>query len=376
MPHNTSNTPYEAGRWVVTSFGGPSVLKYETIPTNKITQPGPSAALLRILICGISGADNIMRAGGYTRFPQTQKPGFTPGYDCVGVIESIGDQDDTYPSRGFEVGDIVATICVIGAYATHLTVPLDECLKLKKSDDLVKMAATPLNYMTAYGMLKSSAFPATESTRSVLIGSVAGGVGTALAQVAKMLFPSIKILGTCSPSKFDFVRALGVIPIDRTLPLSDLAVQVLKITDGEGVDIAYEMVGSESSMLSFLSATNDKFGRLVAIGFIGNVKVDGSGIADKIFNPVQFAEAHSDRMTFFSVTNHYWKAQREKFRTDYEEVIVPAVRDGRLKPVIGPLFQLKDAVRINEMLSTGEGVVGKLEMLVDEDVWNQYGVEN
>jgi NADPH:quinone reductase-like Zn-dependent oxidoreductase len=109
-------------------------------------------------------------------------------------------------------------------------------------------------------------------------------------------------------------------------------------------------------MHSFLSITKDMTGRLVAIGFIGNVKTDGSGLAEQTFNPVQFAEAHSDRMTFFSVTNHYWRAQRDRFRNDFEEVIVAAVRDGRLEPVIGPLFQLKDAVRVNEMFSTGEGV--------------------
>jgi NADPH2:quinone reductase len=185
-------------------------------------------------------------------FPQTQKPGFTPGYDCVGVIESIGEVDDTPHSRGFEAGDIVAVICVIGAYASHLSIPLNDCLKLKKSDDLVKMAATPVNYMTAYGMLSLSAFPVTESTHSVLIGSVAGGVGTALAQVAKMLFPGLKIFGTCSPAKFEFVRALGVIPIDRTLSASDLAATVLELNNGEGVDIAYEMVGSEVRIADFV----------------------------------------------------------------------------------------------------------------------------
>ena len=123
--------------------------------------------------------------------------------------------------------------------------------------------------MTAYGMLTPTAFPATESTRSLLIGSIAGGVGTALAQVTKMLFPRIKIFGTCHPVKFDFVQGFGVIPIDRTLPLSDLAAKTQELNNGEGVDIAYEMAGSEVSQLSFLSATKEITGRLVAIGFIG-----------------------------------------------------------------------------------------------------------
>ena len=98
-------------------------------------------------------------------------------------------------------------------------------------------------------------------------------------------------------------------------------------------------------------------------------------MVEQLFNLVQFTDAHSDRMTFFSVTNHYWRAQRERFRKDYEEIIVPALTDEKLKPIVGPLFQLKDPVRLNKMLSTGERVVGKLEMLADEEVWKQYGTK-
>lgn len=372
MSRNTSPTPIQPGHWVVTQFGGPSVLKWAPFPEAKLPAPGPNSTLIRILITGISGADNIQRAGGYTRVPQTSKPGFTPGYDCVGVIESLGELDGSEWTRGFSVGDIVATISVTGAYATHIVAPLEDCLPLRKGDNLISVVALPLNYMTALGMLKSSAFPVTEETESILIGSVAGGVGTAVAQVARMLFPKLKILGTCSEAKFNYVRGLGVVPIDRNGHPERIADKVRELTGGVGVDVAYEASGSEDNMRAFLSTTKQDSGKLIAIGMMANLKSDGSSVAEEIFDPISFATANSDRMSFFSVTNHYWRGQRERFREDFENVLLRAVREGRLRPAIGSLWQLKDAVEINQMLASGRGITGKLEMLVDEELWMRH----
>jgi len=109
--------------------------------------------------------------------------------------------------------------------------------------------------MTAYGMLRWSAFPVTDRAWSILIGSVAGGFGTAVAQLAQMLYPKLTIFGTCSPSKFDFARSIGVIPIDRNTPPERLAQTVRELNDGEGVDIAYKATASERNMKAFLDAT-------------------------------------------------------------------------------------------------------------------------
>ena len=372
MSQNTSPTPQKPGHWIVSEFGGPSVLKWEPFAENDLHTLAPNSAVLRILVAGISGADNIQRVGGYTRLPQTSKPGFTLGFDCVGVVESLGDSQDSEWASQYKVGDIVATFCVTGGYATHIAVSLEDCLPLRKDDDLVKAAALPLNYMTALGMLQLSMFPVDQNTESILIGSVAGGVGTAVAQVAKMLYPDLKIFGTCSPDKFDFVKALGVTPIDRNIPAGELPEKIRSVNGGRGVAVAYEATGSEENMKTFLSATKDDSGRLIAIGFLANINVDGSAIAKEIFNPIAFAEANKERMSFFSVTNHYWRGQRDRYRKDFEAVLLRAVREGDLAPAIGSLWQLKDAVEINEMLVSGRGITGKLEMLVDQELWLEH----
>ena len=355
------------GHWIVSKFGGPSVLKWEQFTS--LPTPLPDTARVRILISGIGGADNNMRAGGYTRNPLAAKPGFTPGYEIVGVIEAFGDE--TKDRQGFEIGDIVASLCVVGGYGTHTIVPLDEMLKLKKDDDLVSVTALILNYMTAYGMLKKSAFPMNEETESVLIGSVAGGVGTALAQLVKTFYPNVKMFGTCSSEKFEFVESMGVTPVDRNLPPETLSEVVRGLTGGRGVDIAYEMAGSHTALDAFLATTNEG-GKLIAIGFLANVKSDGSGINSAAFDPLKWCADRSGKASFFSVTNHYWKGQRPVFKKDFEDVLLSLVRSKRLLPIVTRLWRLEDAVEINEMLATGRGLTGKHEMVIDQTVWERY----
>jgi NADPH2:quinone reductase len=207
---------------------------------------------------------------------QGLKPGFTPGYDLVGIVESIGpilssSNSNGISSEAIKVGDTITSMSVVGAHATHTTLPLADLIKVREDDDLIKVSALPLNYMTGYGMLTRSAFPVTFSTESILIGSVAGGVGTALAQIAKLLFPNLNMFGTCSPSKFDTVRSLGVVPIDRNIDPMELPSKIRSLNSGKGVDIAYEATGSEANLQASLAATKTGVGKVVAIGFMANI---------------------------------------------------------------------------------------------------------
>lgn len=352
---------------MVTSFGGPSVLKWNQ--WSSVPKPGLNTALVRILICGVSGADNIMRTGGYTRFPQTSKPGFTPGYEITGVIEGFGEGEDR---QGFEVGDRIASIVVVGGYGTHLVVSLDDMLKLDQKDDLIKATALPLNFMTAYGMLRRSAFPVDERTSAVLIGSAAGGVGTAVAQLLQLFYPKVRIFGTASAAKFEFLRSLGVIPIDRTVPLEKLPDVIKSLNRGRGVGIAYDALGSPESMQAFLSATEGQTGKLIAIGFIANIKPDGSGIEEQVFDPIGWYNERSQRASFFSVTNHFWKAQRQAFRQIFENELLAAVRSGELAPRITKTWRLDDVIKLHHNLATGKDIQGKNEIVVDQDIWERH----
>ncbi|KAI9696131.1 MAG: hypothetical protein M1812_008487 [Candelaria pacifica] len=355
MTKTTAPTPTTPGHWVVPKFGPPSVLKWETLP--EPTPPAKDELAIRILAAGISGSDNVWRAGGYPK-PFHIEPGFTPGYDFVGVVDAIGED-----VRDFEKGDLVANLCIFGGYATHKTIPAKEAIKLRKEDDVVKMAALTLNYMTAYGMLKRSGVSLGPGS-SILIGSVSGGVGTAVAQLVKSFDMRITMLGTCSKAKFDYVKSLGITPIDRHT--TDLANEVKKLNGGKGVDVAYDSVGSEESLNASLASTNQGKGRVVCISTLAAVKEDGSGLVETEFNAFEFID-RQERITFFVVTYGYYLKDKELFLRDFEDV-AEKVRVGSLSPVVGRLFGLSQAVEANKVLVEGAGGLGKMLFLVDEEL--------
>ena len=369
----TAPTPDKPGRWVVTQFGPPSTLKWEAF--DPLPTPGPSEVLIKILVTGISGADNIQRAGGYPD-PRTQKPGFSPGYDFVGRIESLPSSSVAPTSANHHPlapGDLVTSMCVLGAYATHIVLPAAEVIKVQPGDDPLDVTALPLNYMTAYGMLRrSEATTRLSKGATVLIGSVSGGVGTALAQLVHSLDMGLTMLGTCSEGKMDFVKSLGVTPIDRRA--ANLPEKVRALTGGKGVDVAYDMVGSEQSLKDSLAATKKEDGYVIVIGVMDSIKNDGSGMAlgGENFDPFAFLESQ-ERMSFWAVTRHYYYKDKEAFINDFE-IVLQAVRNGRLKPFVGRLFKLADAVAVNESLISGAGVQGKLEMIVDAELARAHGL--
>jgi NADPH2:quinone reductase len=358
---NTSPTPSQPGRWIVTEFGKPSVLKWETFDPN--ASFSSSDVLIRILVAGIAGVDNIQRCGGYPD-PRASNPGFTPGYDIVGEIIALGDLIPR--DRGLEVGDRVAALCRFGGHATHIALPYDEVMKLDRLDDPVKMCALPLNYMTAWGMLKHSGVKLPPGS-SILMGSASGGLGTAVAQLVRAFDMGIKMLGTCSPSKFEYVRSLGVEPLDRNS--QDIVDRVRELTGGEGVNVAYDGVCSEESVRSFLAATMKDTGKVVVFGLMGNIADDGSGMLGS--NDEVLAKClQPPRVDLWVLDTGFPKKKEvEEFYA-----VVEKVREGRLDPVVAKLMRLSDAVEAHDLLIHGSAIKGKMLFIVDEELASRYGV--
>ena len=356
MSENTSSTPGQPGRWVVSKFGPPSVLRWEVF--DPLPTPSNGELLIRISVGGIASTDTIQRIGVYPD-PRLSKPGFTPGYDFTGKVEKLGPD-----VTGFEVGDVVASMCTFGAYATHILLPVTDAIKLQANDDLIKTAALPLNYMTAYGMLKRSRAKV-EPGSSILIGAASGGVGNAIAQLVKAFDMEITMYGLCSPAKFDHVKALGVTPIDRHAP--DVAALVRELNGGKGVDVSFDAAGNKASLDSSLEATQGSAGQVVAIGVMSLVAPDGSGLVDTGGFDVIAYIAQNPSMSFFSVAVDYYQKQRDLFNRDFA-AILEKVRSGKLDPVLGKLWRLDQAVTVNEALLSGVGTVGKMAFLVDADL--------
>jgi NADPH:quinone reductase-like Zn-dependent oxidoreductase len=234
---------------VITEHGGPDVLKVEERPDPPIKK---GEIRIAVKASGINFADLMARSGVY---PDAPKPPSVVGYEVAGEVESVGDGVE-----GYALGDRVVAGTRFGGYAELVSVPAEgQVLGLPDSLSFEQGAAIPVNYATAY-----AGFVIMGGIRKgdrVLIHAAAGGVGIAATQVAKDV--GAEIFGTASASKHDAIRAQGVHhAIDYRS--TDFADEVMKITNGEGIDVVMDAVGPSSFKRSY--SVLRQGGRLIMFG--------------------------------------------------------------------------------------------------------------
>ena len=215
---------------VLTGTGGPEVLQVQERP-----DPPVGAGEIRIAVraAGINFADTLARVGLYPDAPKTP---CVLGYEVAGEVESVGEGVDEW-----KAGDRVVAGTRFGGQAELVTVPAAQALPLPDRLSFEQGAAFPVNYGTAYAAL--ILMGSLREGNRVLIHAAGGGVGISATQIARNA--GAEIFGTASPGKHEAIRAQGVThAIDYRG--RDFEAEVMRITDGEGVDLIMDALGPTS----------------------------------------------------------------------------------------------------------------------------------
>lgn len=215
---------------VITKHGPPEVLQVQERPD---PVAGPGEIRIAVKAAGINFADLLARTGMYPDAPKTPS---VVGYEVAGVVESIGAGVTEY-----QVGDRVIGGTKFGGYAELVVSKVADTLPLSDRLSFEQGAAIPVNYGTAYaGLVVMGGLRAGDR---VLIHAAAGGVGISATQIAKSI--GAEIFGTASPSKHDAIRGFGV---DHAIDYRNdgFAEVVMRLTNDEGVDVAFDAVGPSS----------------------------------------------------------------------------------------------------------------------------------
>lgn len=187
-----------------------SYKRLETIEEREPLLPEGNA-LVRTVSIGVNFADVVVRLGLYPSAKKYVGWPITPGFEFSGVVERLGGGKNPESLR---VGDKVVGVTRFGAYAGQIAVPYRQLFRLPPAVGLIEAGAIPVASLTAYYALQvlGSAAPG----KKVLIHSAAGGVGSAMVQMAKIF--GCQVVGVVgSPSKVDFVRLLGAeVVIDKS----------------------------------------------------------------------------------------------------------------------------------------------------------------
>jgi NADPH:quinone reductase len=210
----------------VRETGGPDVLELRELP-----DPVPRAgeALVQVHTSGVNFIDVYYREGKY----KAPLP-FIPGGEGSGHVVALGEGVDD-----LSIGDAVAWWGPLGSYAERTAIPARILVKVPPEIDLQNAAALMTQGATAY-YLSHLTF-ALKPGSTALVHAAAGGVGFLLTQMAKNA--GATVFATAStPTKAELARKAGA---DEVILYSQTRFdeEVLKITEGRGLDVVYDGVG-------------------------------------------------------------------------------------------------------------------------------------
>ncbi len=245
---------------VTTRRGGPEVLTLRDAPD---PTPAPGEVRVRTALAGVNFADIMIRLGLYPDGPALPA---VVGYELSGAIDAVGE--GVPESR---IGEPVVALCRFGAYSELVCVPAAQAFPLAEGIDLAAAAALPVNYLTAYLMLRVLA-PVQQGDR-VLIHSAAGGVGQAAGQLVRSA--GGLVLASASPRKHALLREQGCALVFDS-QASGFASDVRAATAGRGCDIALEPRHGRWIMESYQALARG--GRLVLHGFASAAEGTGGAL--------------------------------------------------------------------------------------------------
>lgn len=192
---------------------------------------GRDDILVEMKAIGLNFADVYRRKGNYHL---AGNPPYICGYEGAGIVNRVGSN-----VTGIEVGDRIAFADVPYANAELVAVPKEKAIPLPDDISYETAASLLLQGLTAHYLTKDSY--SIKNGDTALIHAAAGGVGQLLVQIIKILGGTVIGL-TSSEEKRQAALSTGA---DHMFLYSDdWKKHVEDVTEGKGVDVVYESVGS------------------------------------------------------------------------------------------------------------------------------------
>ncbi|NND08719.1 MAG: zinc-binding dehydrogenase [Saprospiraceae bacterium] len=254
-----------------------SAFEIREVPRPK---PKDQQVLIEVEAFGLNFADVMARLGLYKAAPPLPS---LLGYDVVGTIVECGPA-----VTEFQTGDRVTALTRFGGYAEFAVAESSVLGKIPPSMPAGVATALSTQYCTAFFLARELAN--VQAKDQVLVHAAAGGVGTALVQIAK--HQGCEVFGTCSSAeKVAYLRDHNVDhPINYRQ--HDFAEKVTEILGNGGLDVIFDPVGGKSVKKGFrllgaggriltygvssMNQAKSVFGKLHVLGQFG------------FYHPVQF----------------------------------------------------------------------------------------
>ncbi|WSQ11053.1 zinc-binding dehydrogenase [Streptomyces sp. NBC_01231] len=321
----------------IQEYGGPEALRTVEV---EIPQPGPGQVSVDVAYAGVNFADLKARSDGY-RVPALP---FRPGLEVSGRVRALGEGVE-----GLTVGqEVTAALTEGGAYAEVAVVDAATVFPLPRGVDLRTGATLPAVLPTAHALVHEVG--RLQPGESVLVQGAAGGIGTAVGQLAKAAGAGAVYGVVSAEPKAAYAREHGY---DEVF-VGDFDKAVREATGGRGVDLALDPVGGDTLRASLASLA--VFGRLVSFGnasgaepwHVGQPELYPYGLSVSGFSILTLAKTAPDALRALS------------------ERAFATVADGTVSLPVTAEFALSDAAEAHRLMGSRTSM-GKLLLRVSAE---------
>lgn len=304
-------------------------LRDVTVPT-----PDPGQILIKVHAAGLNRADIYMLEGSYSPNSKTSNT-FTAGLEMAGEIAAVGTGVTTVA-----VGDRVMG-AGLGAFARFALLDHRHAIAVPDSLSWTEAAALPVGLATEHdALVTQGGFIAGQR---VLIVGATSAIGLLAVQLAKSLGAELIAATTTSDSKKDALTKAGadVVINTKTEKLSEV---INSATNGAGVDLVLDHVGGQL-FADTLPATK-LGGTIINIGRLGGRE------ATIDLDQLAFRRLRLQGTTFSVRTPD----ELADVCAALVPEVLPAVADGRIRPIIDRVFAFDDALAAAKYLRSFEAV--------------------
>ena len=302
----------------------------------------PGQILVRVHAAGLNAADRYVLEGSHISGPLVRAPKVPAivapaplGSEFAGEVVALGDG-----VVSCRLGDRVMGTGG-GTFAELTTVRDGFYLPVPDNLSWVEAAAVPVTFVSAHDALTNGG--AFVRGDAVLVNAASSGVGVAALQLLRLLGAATVVASSTSQYKLDLVASADL-PFDVGIVAGDpcFVERCLEATGERGVDLILDSVGAPAMADNI--AVSAIAARIVSIGRMGG------GYA-----AVNLHELSRKRISLIGTTFRTRSVdQLSAVFADAAAALIPALTDGRVRPIVDRVFPLGEAADAEAYLVHGK----------------------
>ena len=224
----------------------------------------PGQLLIKMTAAAINPLDCNIHKGLFRHLPFLAPSSHILGNEGAGHIADSADEEQTYPVGTPVFFRDAYNLPCGGTWQEYVVATPSQVQPIPSHKDLFEAAALRSAYQSAYLSLDLAGFPWDSANDQVVFATAVGsGVGNAAIQLARAYGAQEPVTTAGSTAKAEKARSLGYSKV-IDLTCESLQDGVMRFTNGEGVDVALDVLGGRYATQALESL---KFGKtLVLIG--------------------------------------------------------------------------------------------------------------